>query len=229
MSANLTFSGADVYEHFEDFNLKANATLPLPWVEKDVSSAGTPANDFTGNYPGEWQTTHAATNENEITGLFWNDAVSLDPTKGLVFEARVKLTAAGGVMASTERMVVGLASAHNDDLDAITNCVWFRVGDAADLAVKVESDDGTTNTDDQAGQKGNGSAVSVTSGSYHTYRIELDDLSRIKFVFDGELIGTTSASELSSGMQPYIMLEKDSGTDQHAMTVDYCHIKVDRD
>jgi len=227
--SNVTFAGDDRVTIFEDFNLKAGATLSLPWVEVDVSSAGTPTSDFSGDWPGEWEVTQAATNENEITGIAWDGCVSLDPAQNLVFEARVKLTATGGAMASTERMVVGLASAHNNDLDAITNSVWFRVGDAASMDVKIESDDGTTDTDDQAGVETSGEVATVQSGDYSTYRIEMGDLSRIQFILDGQLIGTTSASALSSGLQPYIMLEKDSGTDTHAMSIDYVRITGDRD
>ncbi len=227
--SNVTFAGDDRFTIFQDFNRKAGADLELPWAKVDTSSAGTPAADFSGDYPGEWSMTMTSNSQEELVGLDWDDYVGLDPEKNLVFEARVKLTPAGGAYASTERVLIGLASAHNDDVDAITNSVWFRVGDAASMAVKIESDDGTTNTDDQAGVEGNGEAASVTSGSYSTYRIEMGDLSNIRFILDGELIGTTSASALSSGLQPYIVMEKDSGTDQHVMVVDYVRITGDRD
>ena len=226
---NVSFAGDDRVVHFQDFNRKAGAALELPWASVDKSTTGAPTVSFTGNHPGEWSVTMTNNGQEEITGLDWDGCLSLDPSKNLVFEARVKLTPAGGAFATSERAVIGLATAHNDDLDAITNSVWFRVGDAASMAVNVESDDGTTNTDDQTGLMGNGETASVDSGEYSTYRIEMGDLSNIRFILDGELIGTTSASALSTGLQPYIVIEKDSGTDQHVMVVDYVRIEGDRD
>jgi len=222
--SNVTFAGDDRVTIFEDFNLKAGATLSLPWVEVDVSSAGTPTSDFSGDWPGEWEVTQAATNENEITGIAWDGCVSLDPAQNLVFEARVKLTATGGAMASTERMVVGLASAHNNDLDAITNSVWFRVGDAASMDVKIESDDGTTDTNDQA------TDFSYTNDTYHTYKIDMSDLSNVRFVFDGQDCGSVDVSAMTSsnGLQPFIEIQKDGDAEEDSIEVDYIKVSWDR-
>ena len=205
----------------DDFLGKAGTTLVLPWVDKEVAAAGAPTTGYTTDSAnGELTYTHDATDENQITGVSWDDAVHVDPTEGAVFEARVKLTADGGAMASTRRMCVGLAAAHNADPDLITESAWFRVGDAADLVLKVESDDGTTDTDDQD------TGESVSDATFHTYRIELDDTSAIKFIFDGEEVATTDAGALASAdrLQPYIMLEKDSGTTADSMVVDYCRV-----
>jgi hypothetical protein len=226
MAMNLSYHGDDVCTAYSDFIGVNGTALRLPFVTKDQSAAGAPTlGHATGTLNGELLYQHAADNENEIIGVTFGDAVCIPATAGVTFEARVKLAASGGAWASTRRAVIGLAAAHNNDLDAIAQQAWFLVGNAASFSLFVESDDGTTNTDDQD------TGETIDDDEYHTYQIMMDDTSNIKFVFDGVVVGETSASDFTSShlLQPYIVIEKDSGTTTDSLEIDYCRVTWRRD
>lgn len=226
MGTNLSYHGDDMCTEYNDF-IGANGTaLRLPFVTKDESSSGSPTvGHVTGATNGELLYQHASTSEMEIVGVTFADAVCIPATAGVVFEARVKLAADGGAWASTRRAVIGLASAHNDDLDAITQQAWFLVGNAASFSLFVESDDGTNNTDDED------TGEVIDDDAYHTYQILMEDTSAIKFVFDGEVVAETSAENFTEShlLQPYIVIEKDSGTTTDELTIDYVRVSWRRE
>lgn len=211
---------------FEDFLLKNGATIPLPLVVTESSPAGTPVNGFVSSaLNGEYSVKHDATSEAQSMRLDFADHLPLDPTKNLVFEARVKINFAGAAFSADQRFVCGLGSAHNSTLDSVVSNVWFRI-EGASLNILCEADDGTTDTDDQDTQ------YDIVDNTYTTFRIDLSDLSDIKFYVDGKLQKGAKVSapllSASTKLQPIICIQKDAGTEQEEVIVDYILIEQDR-
>lgn len=172
-----------------------------PTVAPVLSSAG-----------GEAILTLAATNEAQSARLDWGDQVCLNPANLPYFACRLKLSA----VAAVNRMVWGLASAYNATLDSIVSNVWFKL-DGNSLALVVEGDDGTTDTDDQS------AALSLVADTYYNFEIDFrGGLSAVRFLVNGVSVGTVSVPLLtvSTLLQPFILVQKDSGTASLSVTVD---------
>lgn len=86
-----------------------------------------------------------ATSEVQNACLYMGDILpfDIDDIRKVWFLAKISDTLAAAV-----RAVVGVASARNDDPDAIAEAAWFQCAGANTLT--VETDDGTTNLDDKA-------------------------------------------------------------------------------
>lgn len=211
----------------QDFLNVAGETLPLPWLLQDTSAAGTPVTDYVDDeVNGRYELTGDATDELQALGLNFNDVLLLDPALGPVFEAGVIWTPAGAAGTAPTRFVVGLASARNATLDSIAEHVWFRV-EGASMALLVEGDDGTTDTNDQA------TTVTVVKDSLLRLRIDMADLSAVAFsakVGSGAWVscGTVDVSAMTGKLQPFIEYQKDSGTTVDTLTVDYVKVLSDR-
>lgn len=212
--------------YFEDFLLKNGATIPLPLAVTEASPAGTPVNGFvTSSLNGEYSMKHDATSEAQNMRLDFADTLPLDPTKNIIFEARLKINFAGAAFSADQRFVCGLASAANATLDSVASNVWFRI-EGANLNILCEADDGTTDTDDQD------TGYDIVDNTYVTLRIDMSSLSDIKFYVDGKLQtgAKVSASALTAAnkLQPFIAIQKDAGTEQEEVIVDYIYIEQDR-
>ena len=108
----------------------------------------------------------------------------------------------------------------------IADHVWFRM-EAANNNILVEGDDGTTDNDD------NDTGVDYTSGTFHKFKIDMRDLEDVKFYVDGTqcvLPEKMDVSEMAAGdlLQPYIEIQKDAGTVEHSIDVDYISVLWDR-
>jgi hypothetical protein len=106
----------------------------------------------------------------------------IDPTKGPVFEARVRLNIPGATITADERWVVGLVNDHataQTALDGTTFNVWFR-GEGANLNILVEGDDNVTNTDDVD------STFDYADNVFMMLKIDMSDLTKVKFYVDGK-------------------------------------------
>jgi len=211
-------------EVFEDFLGASGATLPAPWGEQDTSSAGSPVTAYVnGRLNGAYELTHDTQDEAQMMSLYWSDQLMIDPTQNPYFEARVNIATDGSTLSANQRVVFGLASARNATLDSITHHCWFRV-EGASLVVKVEGDDGTTDTNDQA------TDFSYTNDTYHVYKIDMSDLSNVRFVFDGQDCGSVDVSAMTSsnGLQPFIEIQKDGDAEEDSIEVDYVKVSWDR-
>lgn len=200
----------------EDFLQPSGGTLPAPFATKDTSAAGAPTLDFVDDADnGAYRLKLAADNESEIITLYWADDVFIEPTKQPYFEARVTYTNASP--AAEEALVIGLADAQNDTLDTVAKAAWFLLT-GANNNILYESDDGTTNDDD------NDSGQDWTSGTAFVLGIDLADLSAVKFYVDGALVGSTDMSALTGNLQPFIQLQKSSGTTVPQLDIDYIDV-----
>ncbi len=154
----------------------------------------------------------SATNEVQNCRLDWGDAVSIDPTTLCTFRCRLKVSA----VSSVSRSVWGLASAYNATLDSTVSNCWFKL-EGNSLAVVLEGDDGTTDTDDQATSP----AVTLVAATYYDFAITLGGGVGTFFI-NGVQVGTVSVPLLSVStlLQPLIATQKDSGTGAATVTVD---------
>jgi len=206
-------------EVFEDFLLKAGATIALPWNIQDTSAAGTPTKDYVSNaLGGQFKLQHDNTNEVQNIGLNWNDHLAFDITKKPILEVRLKIdgTAAAAFGNGIERLVVGFASARNATLNSVTTNAWFRIeGDGSTRKIKYETDDNTTDsalTD---------STKTYAEGTFVTLRVDCSDLTAVAFYVNGAKVGTLSMAAATGNVQPFVELQKDSGTGTIAVTIDY--------
>jgi hypothetical protein len=184
-----------------------------PWVKKIV---GTPTGvALVANAAGgQIACALAATPEKEDAALYWNDNLSLDATKGLVWQARAQLSvlpSAAGVQA-----VWGLQSAW---IDGPGNAAeYIRFGATANGTVLMTSFDGTTTTSISTG-------LTVNTTDFHNYRIDVTDPTDVKFVIDGVQYNTTgqfkfAATGAAAILQPYLSVYKPSGAGVATLTAD---------
>ncbi|MFQ5471303.1 MAG: hypothetical protein ACE5FA_00265 [Dehalococcoidia bacterium] len=197
----------------EDFlgdNVVTDGTLR--WLFTETSPAGGPGtiaivDDGLGGQV--LMSIASASNEQASARIDFGDNLQFDPSKGLFFEARVALSKAASVYAATD-VLIGLASAHNIAADSIVSHVWFRLVDGYDLM--FETDDGTLDDDD------NDLGVDVAEDTFNVLTFDATDLSRIKVYVDGvrKPDGNTtfnaSALTASEKLQPYIAVNRRSGT-----------------
>lgn len=208
-----------------DFLLAAGGTLPAPLAKAVQGSATGDFLDDTAG--GVYSLATAAVSEAEAAQLTFGDQLVLDPTKGLVFEARVRVNIPGATITADERWVVGLCSAHataQTSLDGTTVNAWFR-GEGANLNILVEGDDNTTNTDDTD------SGVDYVDNAWMTLKIDMSDLAAVQFSIDGNPIATTvdlSALTSSNLVQPIFCYQRDAGAEINKLEVDWFHVSGGR-
>src|SRR5579872_2115765 len=114
-------------------------TAGYPWVKKIVGAAPPTVALVSNGAGGQIACTLTATSEKQDAALYWNDSLSLDATKGLVWQCRAQLSvlpSAAGVQA-----VFGVQSAW---IDGPNNAAEFlRFGATANGTILMTSFDGT--------------------------------------------------------------------------------------
>lgn len=204
-----------------------------PWLKKDTSSAGSPTMTTTAD---GLKTTLAATNEIEVMTLYFGDVLSYDIDDIIRAEFVLK---ANTTLAANETLVVGLASAQADDPDTIAANTWFKIVGAAsaNTTLLCESDDGTTDNDDKA--------TGISLGTSAHKRLIIDFSTEVQtrsppfaskgkqaafFVADATNLLRRVADNVafdmsgySSGLQPFLQLQKASGTGVPAVSLlEFC-------
>ena len=209
----------------QDFLLAASATLPLP-LAKAVQGSAT--GDFLANTAGGvYSLATAAVSEAEAAQLTCGDQLVFDPTKGLVFEARVRVNIPGATITADERWVVGLVSAHataQTALDGTTINAWFR-GEGANLNIYVEGDDNVTNTDDVD------SGVDYVDNTWMLLKIDMSDITAVTFAINRNPIATTvSMAALTSAnlVQPILCYQRDAGSEINLLECDWLRVSGGR-
>jgi hypothetical protein len=196
------------------------AVLPGRLVARTTKTVGLlAAHPVADTACGEALFALGSTNEANVTGCDWGDQFAIPANAKPVFHCRMKLS---GVAAST-RGVWGLADAYTATLDNTVNNCWFRFeGNALDLL--AELDDSTTDDDD------NDTTFDLVADTYYLFTIDMTDTGAIRFSVNDtcylELAGAAFAA--ADVLQPVVYLQKDSGTGEQAMTVDYIRVSWDR-
>ena len=207
--------------YHEDFLMGASDTPLEPFTYTETSDSTNATGAPVANAAnGQYALTMTSDNEVQVLTAHFGDQLVIPATAAPVFECRIKIDAA---MSANSLFVCGLAAAQNDDEDAITDAAWFKMV-GADLALVIEADDSTNNTDDQA------TGVSLVADTFATLKVDMTNTDAIKFIVDGALVGTISASAFASTdlLQPFIQLRKASSTDTAVLTFDYIHVEWNR-
>ena len=212
---------------FEDFLNDSADTIAAPWATTIVG-AGPPVADFVDDQAnGEFRLLHESTSEAQNAALHLGDDVYINPTKGPVFECRLKIdhSAATTTFTADQRLVFGLCNARNATLDSNTRHAWFRV-EGANNNVLCEGDDGTTDTDDLD------TGFDYSDSTYHVYVIDMSDTSAVRFMVDGvpSTGGPVDVSAMAATdlLQPFFEIQRDAGTEVDAVFIDYVRVEWDR-
>jgi len=220
----VALNGAEVFSYQEDFLLASSGTIPPP-LTKDVhnSATGDYLNDTAG---GVYSLATASNSEEEAAQLTFGNQLVIDPTKGPIFEARVRVNIPGATISADERWVVGLCSDHansEDALDSITSNVWFR-GEGANLNILIEGDDGTNDDDD------NDSGVDYVDNTWMLLKIDMTDLDAVEFFIDGVSVGTIDLGALTGStlLQPIFCYQRDAGTEINLLQIDWFKVTQSR-
>lgn len=204
----------ELIDHFNRAQVLSTTPGQNGWTVKDTSSSGTPTYLCVTEDGGAMALTLAATSEAEIVTMFLNDVLAYDLRD---IQRCWWICKVSGVDSVTQ-IAWGLASAQNDTLDNVSVHSWFRIDGTADLDdVVIETDDNVNDDNDNA--------TGVTLGS--TYKkFEMDfgrGLTDIRFYIDGQPIGsqTFSLAAVAAGqnVQPFVQLQKASGTGVPAITI----------
>lgn len=209
-------------EHFFNAGGAISTSAPSPstapaWQITDTSAAGAPVytvgfdNGSSAGIGHFARLQFSSTNEVQNICLSWGDVLTINIDELQIVDILVR----GGQSAldTATSFAFGLASDRNDTLDNVSANLWFRMeGGTSTTAVYVESDDGTTDTDDQA------TGQTLTTG---WKRARLDfrrGKSAIQpFFTDANGIlkpspMTLNMSAYSGCLQPYFQLQKTADT-----------------
>jgi len=216
----------DFWKYEDDFfgggTFGTSASEGDAWVIADTSSSGTPTYvRVDGSSSGEAKLTLASTAEVENVCLHHGDTLNFDIDKIDHAEFRVKQGQA--TIDSTTSITFGLTGDRNDAIDSIAQNIVFRL--IGDNNVVVETDDGTTDTDDKSTGK-------TLSNTYKKFRIDFSNgTSDVRFFIDGERVAATTTFDMSGytgSLQPFIQIQKTSDTNTDAVVVDYVYIEGTR-
>ncbi|WP_417850166.1 hypothetical protein [Thalassoglobus sp.] len=198
-------------DHFDRAQILTTTPGHNGWTVADTSSSGTPTYLTTAD---GLKLTLAATSEPEIVTAYQNDILSFK----LADIQRVDMTLlVAGIDAATT-LVFGVGSAQNDTADSVANHAWFRIqGSVSTSAVVAETDDGTNDNNDVATGAGLADVLKRLV-------IDLNDLRNVKFYIDGERVAEGTTFDMSNvasgaGVQPFIQLQKASGTGTPSVTI----------
>ncbi len=210
--------------YYDDF-LGAGVVIPasgaaesgVDWVKK-ITGAGPPTVAVLANGGGGvLQCAFTAADQKQEAGAYFNDQLTFDITKGLIWEARVKLSVLPTLL--TE-MQWGLASAYVEDIASVASKVGFDAD--GNGQINAGCDDNVTDTLASTG-------MVVTNANWKIYRFECTDVNDIKFFIDGnEVCSSTRFSFTATGanaiVQPYFYVYKSTGEGLGTMQVDYVKI-----
>jgi len=214
VAAPYYFEDEFIGAYFQKYTTNENTTSPWKTVETNLNTAIGISADEVG---GALSIALDSDNNAERGVIYFGDNECFSIYSGCVFEARVKFSVAQTGVATC---VIGLAGADNADADTIDVGAWFRVHEAAATALLWETDDNVTNDDDNA-------AATIGATSWYVLRIVAFDEDAVQFWVNGALVGTGAMSGLDATtgkVQPYIAIQKGTGTGVGTLLVDYVRV-----
>lgn len=215
-------------EHFiyggASFNTAVSATTPWVVTETGASTVWNAGRD-NGTSAGIGHFArlgHSSATEVQNICLSFGDVLMFNIDDGLVMDGTIRLGQAA--LDTATSLAFGWAGDRNDTLDSVAQHMWFRMeGGTSTTAVVFESDDGTTDTDDQA------TSLTLTTG-WKKWRIDARDKSAVRFYFtdaNGVLVPmgvTTNMSAYSGCLQPLIQIQKTSDNNTDYLDLDKIRI-----
>jgi hypothetical protein len=215
---------------FEDFIGAAFPAATGPLAIKETSQGGTMVLAVVEDADcGHFKMGFDATDEAQVGTLYMGNNRNIDPASNPVAIFRLNVQAA---LAAPDLLVFGLASDQADDADTIASHATFRIAGTS-LALKLESDDGSTDNDDKAPDQ----ACTLTANTMYEFKVDASDVADVKFYWRATVGGAWSqltsgavafSVHASTGLQPFIQLQKASGTGTKYILVDYVQAIFDR-
>jgi len=171
---------------------------------------------------GQVQIALSATAEKEDAVLYWDDNLAMDVLAAAEFETRLVLPvlpSLAGVQA-----VWGLFSAWIDG--PANNACFLAFGVNGSGAVSILAFDGVTTTTFATG-------VVVGTTDWHTYRVDANSPTDIRFYIDGVQVSSTglvnfAATGALAVLQPYLACYKAAGAGVASLTTDYVRVWMSR-
>lgn len=205
---------------FDDDFCRAQVLSATPgvngWTVKDNSSAGAPTYLCVSGQG--LVLTLAATSEAEVVTAYFNDVLPYDVLNLQHVNIVAKVS---GIDAATT-VVLGVASTQSDTSDSVPVHAWFKIsGPTSVSAVVCETDDGTNDVDDQS----TGQSLAAV---FKKFEISFaNGVGDIRFAVNGQPVdkprGTFKLSAItdvgSSFVQPFIQIQKASGTGVPSITI----------
>lgn len=227
-------------EVFEDFNgfvvfpdVDSSDLAQGPWAHQNAGTSNTPARVDDAD-DGVFKLVLSNTSEVGDVTLYWGDQQNIDSDQEPVLICRVKTAAIG---AAADKMMWGFASARNALGDSVANNAWFLLAGAS-LALKAESDDATTDSDDKALTTEAGTAITLTAATWYEFKVSMSSMdgasaTDVRFFYRDTLGGdwvrlvsgsTTFKFGADIAAQPYFQVEKTSGTTTPDISIDYAQV-----
>lgn len=209
-----------VCSQFEDF---LGNTINNWLTTKDTSAAGSPTLATVDDADcGHFKMGFDATDEAQILTLYSGDNQQVDPNAAAQFYMRLSVSATPN---ANDILVFGLASAQNNTADTVASNFWLRL-QGASLTPVIESDDGSTDNDDKATDQ----SFVMVAGTMYEFRFDIADDQDCAVYYRSTLggawtelttSGTTFKINSTTGIQPFVQLQKSGGTQTTFVLVDY--------
>lgn len=205
-----TFFGHRVYSATAGSNVGHN------WKMTDTSAAGTPTYAPPSGSNGRGlKIDFDATAEIQNVDAALADLLQLDIDD--IVEIRMRVLMNQAALDPTSTLTFGLKSARNDNPDSTTANAQFKIdGSASTTLVVVETDDNVNDNDDKATGK---TLINAAKDFVISFARGKRD---VRFFVDGEPVaeGTTfDMSNYSSGLQPFIQLQKTANANVNGVTL----------
>ena len=215
----------------DDFIGAGSAAIPaagaaengVDWVKKIVGAAPPLVATVANAVAGQVACTLNVTSEKQDAALYWGDNLSIDVTKGAIFESRFQLSVLPSVAAV--QAVLGLASAWIDGPN--NNTCYIQIGATGSGALLIRSFDGATTVGPIA------AGVTVLTTDWNVLRIDATVITDVKIYLNGAQVTTAgqinfAATGALAVLQPYAAMYKASGTGVGTLTVDYVKVWANR-
>ncbi len=212
---------ADLFEK-EDF-IHAALGTKIIHSALDVSAAGntTPVQVADGA-GGLVSIPLDATNEIQLSGLYWGDNRPLILNQGLNIEYRLALSVlpTGSVV-----FCAGLCGDHNAAVNTVAESIWFRADGSG--VITVETDDTVNETSLVS------TGVTLTAGLFAILRIDCSNIASVKFYINGTQVATGTTFNMSQvaglKLQPVVRIGKEAAaTTVGTVQLDYAAYWMNR-
>jgi hypothetical protein len=202
-------------EDFEGDTLNTDKWLYSSTANEDTQAVdgGNAVLTFTGD-----------ATQQESGVLAAGNSLDWDPTKGLIYEARLKLSVLPTSLTEAHWGFLGEAQVDDKQIcsaeDYLIDCVFTADGSGI---ITINCDDNVAGP-----QHAVATGVTVLNTEFHVYRIDITNIADIKFYIDGVGVATGTTFTLDSlvadTLQPVALLTKNADAGLGTMLLDY--IKV---
>jgi hypothetical protein len=230
-SPERAFQSSLMVNIFEDF--LGNFTIPdvdsadgnqFSWGRQDAGSQATCGTKVGDADDGQVELLLDNNNEVGDCTVYWGDEQNIDSDKEPVCIFRLQVEA---TPAAADKISWGLGSARNALMESMTSFVAFS-DTGADLTLDVESDDNSTDVAPVS------TGVTLTAATFYEFMISLNAIhgaspTNAKMFYRSTLGGdwtavattTTLGLGADTAIQPFVQVEKTSGTTTPGVKVDY--------